>query len=54
MPAQTRGAQERYALVAQAASERLWVWNLTADELYFSPRWKAMFATEPSSTNRTP
>ncbi|MEY3297929.1 MAG: phytochrome-like protein cph2, partial [Cyanobacteriota bacterium] len=35
-------AKEQLELVLQASSEGFWDWDLTTNEIYFSPRWKEM------------
>ncbi len=49
-----RESQERYALVTQGAKDGIWDWDLTTDEVYFSPRWSSMVGLDEFESRDKP
>ncbi|NCJ07505.1 EAL domain-containing protein [Synechococcales cyanobacterium C] len=41
-----RLSEERYALATQGANDGIWDWNLISQDIYYSPRWKALLGFE--------
>jgi len=49
-----RVSDERYELVARAANDGLWDWDLTSNQVYYSPRWKSMAGLSDGEVGSSP
>ncbi|AFY77830.1 PAS domain S-box [Pleurocapsa sp. PCC 7327] len=47
-------SEERYFLVVEGANHGMWDWDLLTDQIYFSPRWKAILGYEDNEIDPDP
>ncbi|MEN4041910.1 MAG: EAL domain-containing protein [Anaerolineaceae bacterium] len=49
-----RESEERYALATSGANDGIWDWDLRANRVYYSPRWKTLLGYDSAEINDAP
>jgi diguanylate cyclase (GGDEF)-like protein/PAS domain S-box-containing protein len=49
-----RESETRYSLAARGSNDGLWDWDLPSDQIYYSPRWKALLGYEEAEIGSDP
>ena len=49
-----RASEQRYALAARGTNDGLWDWDLAANRVFYSPRWKAMLGHDEAAIGDSP
>ena len=49
-----RASEERFSLAIRGANDGIWDWNLANQQVYFSPRWKAMLGYDEDQIGSSP
>jgi diguanylate cyclase (GGDEF)-like protein/PAS domain S-box-containing protein len=47
-------SEERYSLAVRAANDGIWDWDLRAERVYYSPRWKALLGLDGGAEEDSP